>query len=131
MLPDEDWAARAAASASGHSSKGFFAVHGKETCGLVWCVLSDIEPQIAHIYQMWAAPTVRGQGAGRALLTQSIAWAKSKGAHHIRLSVTADESPAMRLYKSHGFYPAGDAGLLRQGSDLRAQGMELKLEVDA
>lgn len=131
MLPDEDWSARAAASASGQSGKGFFVVHGDEICGLVWCLLSDIEPGIAHIYAMWADPSVRGQGAGRALLTQSIAWAKSKGAHHIRLSVAADESPAMQLYKSQGFYPIGNAELLRQGSDLRVQGMELNLDVGA
>ena len=131
ILPDEDWAARTIASASGESGRGFFAIHRGEACGLVWCLLSDTDPRIAHIYAMWTAPNVRGQGAGRALLEQCISWAKSKGAHHVHLSVVKDESPAMQLYKSQGFYPVGEPDFLRLGSDLKAQNMQLDLAVEA
>lgn len=131
ILPDEDWSARTIASESGQSGRGFFAVNRDDVCGLVWCLFSDIDPRIVHIYAMWTAPTVRGQGAGRALLEQCIDWARSNGAHHISLSVTKGESPAMQLYKSQGFYPVGETEFLRPGSDLTTQEMQLDLAVDA
>lgn len=131
ILPDEEWSARTIASASGQSGRGFFAVHGDEVCGLVWCLLSGVDPQIAHIYALWTAPIARGQGAGRALLEQCIAWARSRGAHTISLSVTEGESPAMQLYTSQGFYPVGETEFLRPGSDLKAQKMQLDLAVDS
>lgn len=131
MLSDEDWSARAIASSSGQSARGFFAIQRDEVCGLVWCLLSDMDPQVAHVYAMWTAPTVRRQGAGRALLEQCIAWAKSKRVHHVRLSVTKGESPAVQLYKSLGFYPVGEPEFLRPHSDLKAQGMQLDLAADA
>lgn len=130
LLPEEDWSARAIASESGQSGRGFFAIHKDEVCGLVWCLLSDSEPRIAHIYALWTAPSVRGQGAGRALVEQCIAWAKGKGALYIHLSVTNAESPAMQLYKSQGFYPIGESDVLRPGSDLKTQKMELNLAAD-
>ena len=131
VLPEEDWSARTLASESGQSGRGFFAITRDEVCGLVWCLLSDSDPRIAHIYALWTAPSVRGQGAGRALLEQCIAWAKGKGVRNIRLSATKNESPAMLLYKSRGFYPVGEPEFLRPGSDLKTQKMELNLTVDA
>jgi len=126
-LPDEGWSARTQASASGQAGQGFFAVSGQQVCGLAWCLLSGAEPRSAHLYQMWVDPAARGKGVGRALLAEAIAWARSKGADHVRLGVTVAESPAMRLYESHGFYPVGDAQPLREGSPLWVQDMVLDL----
>lgn len=106
------------------------ALHGDQVCGLVWCLLSQTAPRVAHIYAMWMDPAARGQGAGRILLQQCIAWAKIEGAHHARLSVTAGASPAMQLYKSLGFYPVGKAEPLRQGSGATVQRMQLDLDAD-
>lgn len=131
MLPDEEWVARTAASASGQSGKGFFAIHGDGVCGLVWCQLADADPRIAGIYAMWTAPAARRLGAGRALLEECMVWARSKGAHHIRLSVTEGESPAMRLYLSQGFYPIGAPDFLRPSASLKTQAMQLDLAVAA
>ncbi len=127
MLPEEEWITRAIASESGQSGRGFFAVNNDEVCGLVWCLLSDSDLRIAHIYSLWIAPSVRGRGAGRALLERCIAWAKDKRALHIHLSVTVDESPAMMLYRSRGFYPVGEPERLRPNSELEAQKMELSI----
>lgn len=76
---------------------------------------------------MWVDPAARGMGAGRALLAEAIVWARSKGAEQARLGVTVAESPAMHLYKSHGFYPVGKAEPLREGSQLWVQDMVLDL----
>lgn len=130
LLPKEDWTARAIASESGQSARGFFAIHKDEVCGLIWCLLSDSDPRIAHIYALWTAPSVRGQGAGRALVEQCIAWAKGKGALYIHLSVTNGESPAMQLYKSQGFYPIGEFDVWLPGSLLKTRKMELNLAAD-
>lgn len=124
---DEAWAKITQENASGQNGRGLFALEGNLICGLAWCLISDKSTHVAHIYGMWADPAVRGQGVGRALLTESIAWAKSKGTKHIRLGVTVAESPAMQMYRSQGFYPVGNPELLREGSDLMAQEMELNL----
>ena len=130
LLPEQDWSTRAIASESGQSGRGFFAINKDEVCGLAWCQISDSNPHVANIYALWTAPSVRGQGAGRALLEKCIAWANNKGVRHIRLSVTQDESPAMQLYKSKGFCTVGEPEFLRPGSDVMTQKMELRLAVD-
>ena len=122
---DEHWSTRMAAAAASDTDRALFAVNGGTVCGLVWCKLSVAEPGVADIYQMWVAPTARGLGAGRALLGQALAWAKSRGAQRVRLGVTVADSPAMQLYRSHGFAPVGQPEPLRAGSALMAQAMEL------
>jgi ribosomal protein S18 acetylase RimI-like enzyme len=122
---DEHWSARIAAAAASDTDRALFVVNGEAVCGLVWCKLSAAEPGVADIYQMWVAPAARGLGAGRALLDHALAWAKSRGAQRIRLGVTVADSPAMQLYRSHGFSPVGEPEPLRAGSALMAQAMEL------
>ncbi len=122
---DDHWSARIAAAAASGTDRALFAVNGEAVCGLVWCKLSVMEPSVADIYQMWVAPTARGLGAGRVLLDQALAWAKSCGTQRVRLGVTVADSPAMRLYQSHGFAPVGQPEPLRAGSALMAQAMEL------
>ena len=94
-------------------------------CGLVWCKLSASDPLAADIFQMWVAPASRGSGAGRAVLKEALAWARGTGARRVRLDVAASNSPAMRLYRSCGFRPAGPLEPLGDGSDLVVQPMEL------
>lgn len=130
LLPEQDWSARAIASESGQSARGFFAISKDEVCGLVWCLISDSDPHVANIYSLWTDPSVRGQGAGRRLLEKCIAWTNGKGVRHIRLSVTQDESPAMQLYKSQGFCTVGEPEFLHPGLDIKTQKMELRLPVD-
>ncbi|MNJ78270.1 Mycothiol acetyltransferase [compost metagenome] len=76
---------------------------------------------------MWVAPEARGLGAGRALLQSALDWARRAGMRHVRLGVTAADSPAMRLYRAQGFLPAGPLEPLREGSPLMAQAMALEL----
>ena len=124
---DESWLTQIGAAASGGANHAIFAFNGEHVCGLVWCQLSATQPGVAHIYQMWVDPAARGLGVGRDLLSDAIAWARSQGMRHVRLGVTVAESPAMKLYRSHGFYPVGDAAPLREASHLMVQTMELEL----
>ena len=122
---DESWREQIGSAASGSRDRALFAFHGKEVCGLAWCQLSATQAGVAHLYQMWVDPAARGLGVGHALLTEATDWARSQGVHHIRLGVTVAQSPAMRLYRSHGFYPVGDPEPLREGSPTMAQTMEM------
>jgi ribosomal protein S18 acetylase RimI-like enzyme len=125
---DEAWEARITAASTSGKDRVLFAIYLEKVCGLAWCKLSASAPEEADLFQMWVDPTLRGAGVGRALLEESLAWAKSIGAHRVRLSVTATNNPAMRLYTSHGFSSIGPLEPLRDGSGLLAQEMVFELQ---
>ncbi|GLZ89123.1 hypothetical protein Pres01_51740 [Metapseudomonas resinovorans] len=125
--PDDVWSARINSTISSGTDRALFAFNCEQICGLAWCKLSASEPGVADLFQMWVAPASRGFGVGGALLKEALAWAASVNAHRVRLGVTAADSPAMRLYKAHGFRPVGALEPLREGSSLMAQTMELEL----
>lgn len=127
MRTDEDWSARLQAAADSGKDRAFLAFDGDTACGLVWCKLAAAEPGVADIFQMWVAPTSRGLGAGRALLQAALDWARSLGMQRVRLGVTDQNTPAMRLYLAQGFKPEGPKEPLREGSALMSQGMHVTL----
>ncbi|HEY2205857.1 MAG TPA: GNAT family N-acetyltransferase [Pseudonocardia sp.] len=53
---------------------------------------------------MWVAPAARGLGVGDAALREVLDRA---GRRPVVLSVRADNGPAVRLYRRHGFADAG------------------------
>lgn len=125
---DEQWQARIAAASISGNDRVFFAMYHERVCGLTWCKLSASVPEEADLFQMWVDPASRGAGAGRALLAESLAWARNIGARRVRLGVTAADSPAMRLYTAHGFRPVGSLEPLRDGSCLLMQEMVFELD---
>lgn len=124
---DENWSARIAAAAISGKDRALLAWDGDKACGLVWCKLSATDPGVADLFQMWVAPAVRGRGAGHALLAEAIVWARRMGMRRVCLGVTDDDSPAMRLYRAHGFHAVGAPEPLREGADLMARTMVLEL----
>lgn len=128
MRTDEDWSARLQSAARSGNDRAFLAFDGDTACGLVWCKLAAAEPGVADIFQMWVAPTSRGLGAGRALLQAALDWARSLGMQRVRLGVTDQDTPAMRLYLAQGFRPEGPKEPLREGSALMSQGMHMTLQ---
>jgi ribosomal protein S18 acetylase RimI-like enzyme len=61
-----------------------------------------------HIWGMYVAPRLRGQGAGEALLREAIRLAQtSPGLRSILLSVSATKPEARRLYERVGFVHYG------------------------
>ncbi|MBB4820727.1 ribosomal protein S18 acetylase RimI-like enzyme [Pseudomonas alcaligenes] len=128
---DDAWASRIANAIASGNDRVLFALDENAACGLLWCRRSASEPTVADLYQMWVDPARRGLGAGRALLADALAWAQGLGVRRVRLGVTLAESPAMGLYRAHGFRPVGEPEPLREGSALLAQAMELELPVQA
>ena len=64
---------------------------------------------IGHVIGMMVRPEVRGQGIGRDLLEACIAEARrTAGLEMLTLTVTATNTPAIRLYESMGFVTYGN-----------------------
>ncbi|MCU0704370.1 MAG: GNAT family N-acetyltransferase [Fimbriiglobus sp.] len=70
------------------------------------------------VQNLGVCPEARGKGVGAALLVKCLAGFANAGAVGCHLEVTADNAPAVRLYKRFGFRPtrvrykpAGEAGV--------------------
>ena len=124
--PDTEWSARLAGAAG--FDLPLIAEADGEPVGLAWGRIDASAPDVAHLYQMWVAPSHRRLGAGRLLLDAVIRWAKAANVRSLALGVTCGDTPAMRLYVRAGFKPAGAPEPLRPGSTLLAQPMRLDLE---
>ena len=70
-----------------------------------------------HIWGMYVAPRLRGQGAGEALLVEALREAgRCEGLRTILLSVSQSQAAARRLYERLGFRAYGvEPGALRVG----------------
>ena len=125
------WQSRLAAAATSGLDLPLLAQVGESPAGLCWAKRDSANLSVVNLYQMWVAPEFRGTGVGGALLERCIAWARSIGAAEVRLGVTLADSPAYRLYVRHGFLPVGAPEPLRDGVDLVAQSMSLRLAGNA
>lgn len=125
-LPDTFWSRRLAGATLDNDAP-LWAMNGEEVCGLVWGKRDAHDAALAHLFQMWVAPAARGRGTGRALLRAALDWAVGAGVRRVRLGVTVGDSPASRLYASHGFVAVGEPEPLRQGSPLMARTLECAL----
>jgi ribosomal protein S18 acetylase RimI-like enzyme len=94
--------------------------------GLIWGKVEGAGPDV-HVYQVWVAPAYRGRSVGKALLDAVIAWARTKNARAIHLSVALTAAAATRLYQRAGFIAIGKPHPLREGSRLLSQSMYLQL----
>jgi len=57
----------------------------------------------AYLEELYVAQPKRGEGLGRALMEAAIEEARSRGADHIDLGTSTDDTAARRLYESLGF----------------------------
>ena len=57
----------------------------------------------AYLEELYVAPPLRGQGIGRELLEAVMAVARERGATHIDLTTSVDDTAAVALYESSGF----------------------------
>ena len=57
----------------------------------------------AYLEELYVAPAKRGQGLGRALLEAAMETARERGAGHIDLGTSEDDTAARGLYESAGF----------------------------
>ena len=57
----------------------------------------------AYLQELYVAPPRRGEGLGRALLEGAMDEVRSRGATHIDLTTSEDDTAALGLYASAGF----------------------------
>ncbi len=105
----------------------FIAFLNEEPVGITYGHLEVADRHVAQVGSMWVSPTARGKGIGKRLLHRTLSWATAQGAQRMRLWVTADNSPATKLYKSSGFVPTGKTDLLPSHPDLHVIEMEREL----
>jgi ribosomal protein S18 acetylase RimI-like enzyme len=88
----------------------FGAVIDDRLVGMV-VVGRESRPRLSHkgyIRSMYVAPTLRGKGVGKRLLSEALAFAATmKGVRQLMLVVTADNPAAVALYESMGFESFG------------------------
>lgn len=129
-ISDSEWQKRLSPKPGVNISYPLVAEIDSRPVGLASAVIWDEDPDVAHIYQMWVLPDVRGMGIAGTLLERISAWAESRRCSLLKLSVTTVNDAAVKLYQRAGFKPAGPLEPLREGSALQTQPMARKL-VDA
>jgi putative acetyltransferase len=67
------------------------------------CGIFPLDPGTFEVRKMYLQPEVRGQGVGRALLDESVAWARARGGRRLVLDTTEQMRRAIAFYESHGF----------------------------
>ena len=67
------------------------------------CLGASIGMRSGHITQLCVAPDDRGEGLGSRLLAKSLAGFRALGCDAVSLTVTAENSSAVRLYEAAGF----------------------------
>jgi RimJ/RimL family protein N-acetyltransferase len=81
-----------------------------ELVGLIGLGRED-KKKLAHkgmVWGLYVAPQARGQGIGRALLSEVVSFARSvDGLRKLNLSVNARNEVAIRLYEAQGFLVFG------------------------
>lgn len=66
-------------------------------------LVSRLGPAMAHLAQMAVHPQAAGRGLGTRVLTAAMQGAAAHGLPEMSLLVAADNQPARRLYRRHGF----------------------------
>lgn len=122
---DRDWDDWAGSAASGDEQVLVLALDRDEVVGLAGGFIDDGGE--AKVISMWVRPTRRNDGLGRALLEEILTWARSVGAPAARLSVTAGDSAATRLYSRLGFVDTNDPGSLAWNPEIPTRRLRLPL----
>jgi len=124
---DAFWSERIASAAESDLDLPLLAKVDSDPAGLGCGKIPTANGEVAHVFQMWVAPTYRGMGVARRLLDEIATWAVSRNVRRLVLDVTGGESAANRLYARMEFAPVGESRPLRPGSALLSQEMHLDL----
>ncbi len=72
---------------------------------LVGYVCSDVQRGLGHVHRLAVHPDVQGQGIGRALLADALAYCQSAGASLVTINTQQSNARSDRLYRRFGFRP--------------------------
>lgn len=80
-----------------------------ETGEAIGVAVMRVQPSIwssgqeAYLAELYVAPSRRGQGFGRALITEAMRVARERGSDYAFLITSEDDRAAVRLYEAAGF----------------------------
>jgi ribosomal protein S18 acetylase RimI-like enzyme len=78
-----------------------------EPAGMVSAMAPDQDGAVL-LMSLWIAPPARGEGVADVAIRRVGSWARDQpGYRHLLLSVKADNTPAILLYRRHGFVDSG------------------------
>lgn len=80
----------------------------------VAAALAVVAGGIGCFHNVVVRPDRRGKGFGRAIMHAALNWTFEAGARHAAIQVVAENTPAVRLYRSLGFEDAYDYHYVRQ-----------------
>jgi ribosomal protein S18 acetylase RimI-like enzyme len=75
--------------------------------GVVRCVL-HAQAETASLISLWVAPEARGAGIASTLIASVLAFARRQKMGRVVLDVVDTNTPAIALYRKHGFAPNGE-----------------------
>jgi ribosomal protein S18 acetylase RimI-like enzyme len=96
--------------------------------GMVVALHLPDEPQHVHLVAMWVRPSARRHGAGAALVSRVVEWAREQQVSAVRLEVVDDNESAERLYRRCGFGPTGRTRVREHDGAVLVE-MEYRLDV--
>ena len=99
----EDWKEKIQAALGSGRNHIFLAEYEGINCGLVWCRLSEVDWNLAEVFQMWVSPDFRNLNIGQGLMKAAINCANQNGAKRIQLEVTTANQPTILFYQKQGF----------------------------
>ncbi|PQV62893.1 Ribosomal protein S18 acetylase RimI [Abditibacterium utsteinense] len=79
---------------------------GGKSCGFIWLVVCQntwTNERYGYVNNLYIAPEKRGFDLGSALLDFSTEWFGKRRIHRLRLTVTASNAAACRLYEKNGY----------------------------
>jgi len=101
---DETWRDRL--RPEGYAHFGCFD-DGGAAIGLVVAGPDEAGDGVGHLFAMWVEPTARGTGAGDALVSEVISWARAQGYSSVQLLITEGNDRAEAMYRRNGFEVTG------------------------
>lgn len=127
LLSDAEWKSRLDLKFRDMDALPLIAEIEGQPVGIAWGFIHKPNLQVAHIYQMWVSPELRGKGIAKSLLLKIKAWALARGCSLMTLGVTTSNEAAVNLYRTFGFVAAGQLEELRADSALLVQPMTIEL----
>lgn len=124
--PDAYWEGRARSGAEARENVLFVAEDVDRWVGIVAGFIDDATAtRSVALVSLWVHPAYRGQGVGRQLVGQIVAWAREREARRVVLWVTQGNDAATSLYQRCGFRATGNSQPLPSHPDLLEQEMTL------
>lgn len=103
---ETDEAVRSLPSSYVEHGGAFWVAHrGDEASGALvgTCGVFPVAPGVYELRKMYLDGRIRGQGVGKRLLDEALAWAKAQGGQRMVLDTTDAMGAAIAFYERHGF----------------------------